>query len=295
MNRTDAAWEQWGARDPYYGVLTDERFRASRITDADREEFFQHGFRHVDAMLRSCRTYIDAAFMPQSVLDFGCGVGRVLVPFAHLFPRVVGLDVSPSMLSEARRNCDQRGAGQVDLVLSDDALGGLCEQFDLVHSTMVLQHVEVDRGRALFARLLERVRPGGIAALHVTYGKSSFADRWGQPPATSNPMPNPAAPTSDAAVASASLRSRAISALRDRLRALDIRRLAAPAPPPAAPADETPDPEMRMHSYHLGEIAYLMQRAGAQRFHAEFSDHGGELGVMLYLGIPRPDAAVDQT
>lgn len=264
MNRTDAEWEKWGARDPYYGVLTDERFRAHRMGDADREEFFQHGFRHVEAVLRSCRNYFGESFAPRSVLDFGCGVGRLLVPFAQLMPRVVGVDVSPSMLAEARRNCDARDAAHVELVLSDDALSRIDEKFDFVHSTMVLQHIEVPRGRELFRRLLECIRPGGGASLQLTYGKSRFPESWGQPPEPPPPAPPPA------------------PGLTDRIAAM-IRPRPSPAP---APMPTSTDPEMHMHSYHLGQIAYLMQSAGANRFHAEFSDHGGELGLTLYLCLP---------
>jgi len=30
-------------------------------------------------------------------------------------------------------------------------------------------------------------------------------------------------------------------------------------------------------------VAYLLQTAGIPGFHAEFTDHGGELGVFLYF------------
>jgi hypothetical protein len=56
-----------------------------------------------------------------------------------------------------------------DFVLSDDGLSRLSRTFDLVHSVIVLQHISPARGERIFARLLDLVSPGGIAAIHVTY------------------------------------------------------------------------------------------------------------------------------
>jgi SAM-dependent methyltransferase len=273
MHRTDLEWEKWGARDPYFGVITADRFRVGRITEADREEFFASGAVHVHGVLAACRRYIDAEFAPQSVLDFGCGVGRLVVPFAHLAPRVVGVDVSPSMLAEARRQCDARAAPHAELVLSDDDLHRVQGPFDLVHSAIVLQHIEVERGRRFVSRLLELTRPGGVAALHLTYGKAWQRDAFGQP------APLPTAPPAVAAPPLASRLSRMLDAIAR----------STPAVAPAADSRRA-DPEMHMHSYNLSEIAYLLYRAGVQRFHADFSDHGGELGVMIYAARP-PRAA----
>jgi hypothetical protein len=39
---------------------------------------------------------------------------------------------------------------------------------------------------------------------------------------------------------------------------------------------------MMMYHYDLSRIAYIFHAAGATGFHAEFTDHGGELGATLY-------------
>ena len=46
------------------------------------------------------------------------------------------------------------------------------------------------------------------------------------------------------------------------------------------------DPEMQMNYYNVSELMFIMQRAGVQRYHAEFSDHGGALGVFLFFHKP---------
>lgn len=179
---TDSAWEEWGRRDPYFGVITDPRYRRTSMAPSDLQEFFDGGQGHADYVLHIIRRHIDPTFAPKAILDFGCGVGRLLIPFASLAQDVVGLDVSPAMLLEARRNCDQRGLHSVRLVASDDELTALTGTFDLIHSYIVFQHIPIQRGREIFGRLLRHLRPFGVGAMQLTFSKARFADNFGAPP-----------------------------------------------------------------------------------------------------------------
>jgi SAM-dependent methyltransferase len=248
---TDIAWETWGQRDPYFGVITDPKFRMSGIDEDVRREFFASGESDVHRVLATIQKYIDPGFTLRTVLDFGCGVGRVLVPFAKIADQVVGLDVSRSMLQEAQRNCDERQLRNVRLLESDDDLTALTGAFDLIHSCIVFQHIPVERGRAIFAKLLQHLRPGGIGAVQLTYAKTRFASTYGIAP----PAPPP----------ESSLLSAEVSA-------------------PAASTDA--DPEIQMNPYNMNEILFLMQQHGIVRFQMEFTDHGGELGVFLFFQMP---------
>ncbi len=268
MMSTDVEWERWAVQDPYFGVLTDPRFRKQQMTPAARQEFFDSGRPHVDHVLGACRRYIDAAFVPTRILDFGCGVGRLLIPFASVAVEVVGMDVAPSMLEEARRNCSDRGIGNVRLVLSDDALSAADGQFDLVHSFIVLQHIEVERGRAIFARLVDKVKVGGCGAIHVTFGWDLHAATFGMPP---DPAPAPSPPP-DAL-------SQAKAKLRLALEQIGLLQRRTVVEPPVVNAD----PEMQMNFYNLSELMFSMQRAGVQTVHSELTDHGGALGAFLYF------------
>jgi SAM-dependent methyltransferase len=180
---TDVAWEEWGRKDPYFGVITNPKFRRNAINQAAKEDLFLSGRMHVANVMRTIRKFVSPDFKPNLVLDFGCGVGRTLIPFAALANAVVGLDVSASMLAEAKFNCDEQKVTNVRLVLADDALSSLDCQFDLVHSFIVFQHIPLERGRAIFARLLDRLSPGGIAAIHFLYSSSRFSATAGNPPA----------------------------------------------------------------------------------------------------------------
>jgi SAM-dependent methyltransferase len=188
---TDAAWEEWGQRDPYFGVITQEKFRRTQITEESKQEFFDSGRRHVDYVMQTIKRYIDPNCAPSTVLDFGCGVGRTTIPFAEFTQEVVGLDVSPSMLREAQRNCDERNLANVRLIRSDDTVSLPEVSFDLIHSFIVFQHIPPERGRAIFTRLLSYLAPGGVGAVHFCYSKSQFADSYGVSPVQNHSVPQP--------------------------------------------------------------------------------------------------------
>jgi len=179
---TDLAWEEWGRRDPYFGVITDPKFRREAMTAESRNEFFGRTEAHVTYVMQMARHCAGSDFTPKKVLEFGCGVGRLLPAFAKIAQEVVAVDVSPSMLQEARLNCDAFGLANVRLLLSDDKLSTLDTGFDLIHSFITFQHIPTVRGKAIFRGLLRRLEPGGIGAIHVSYAKLRFEENDGVEP-----------------------------------------------------------------------------------------------------------------
>jgi SAM-dependent methyltransferase len=264
---TDVEWEKWGAKDPYYGVLTQERFRRAVLDDQARREFFDSGRALADHVLATCRARLQPEFQPRRILDFGCGVGRVAIPLSRMAEEVVGVDISQAMLDEAQANCESFGVGNVRFLRSDDSLADVGGDFDLVHSCIVLQHVEVPRGRRLFSRLVDCIRPGGAGALHVTYGVAAYVDRYGQPVVI---------PTQTHAAEPRGFRA----ALRRAFGRIDRR------PAPAYHTRPDGDPEMQMNYYNLSELSYVLHSRGIGSMHVEFTDHGGALGAHLYFRVP---------
>lgn len=240
---TDIAWEEWGRRDPYFGVITDKKFRLAELTPEAKAEFFESGRVHVEYVMQMIHQYINPRFVPRRALDFGCGVGRLVVPFAKIAQEVTGIDVSKAMLDEARKNCAEMGIANVVLAESDDRLSKVTDSFDLVHSYIVFQHIPPARGREIFKELLLRLQPGGVGAVHFAYSKAHFSGNHGVPPVGW------------------------LAAIKAA----------------AKPTADDADPEMQMNSYPMTELLFAMQVAGVHRFHAEFTDHGGELGVFLFF------------
>lgn len=166
MLSTDKAWEKFGRDDPYFGVLAEEKFTADKIGE-NRHEFFASGRWTASRIIARFEEHFGALGRDRA-LDHGCGVGRLALPLAERFSEVVGVDVSPSMLAEARSNADALAATNVRFFLADDGLSAADGEFDLVNSYMTLQHIRVRRGLRILSSLISRVRPGGGLHIHVS-------------------------------------------------------------------------------------------------------------------------------
>lgn len=165
---TDRDWKRWGDSDPYFGVLSDEAYRGERLDADARKAFFATGVAHVQSVLSTLRTQFDPEFLPGRSLDFGCGVGRVLLPLARAsVVEAVGVDISPAMIDECARNAAEQGVDNVRLVQSDESLSAVDGQFDLVHSHIVLVHIPPDRGMRYLSALAGKVAPGGFIAVQI--------------------------------------------------------------------------------------------------------------------------------
>jgi SAM-dependent methyltransferase len=132
--------------------------------------FFESGVHDTENLIETIKT-LNNGVVPRfkKAVDFGCGVGRLSIPLLEYSRSVVGLDVSPSMIEEAKRNIPREPKNKIEYFVSDDRLTKLPESYDLMHSSIVLQHIPVERGEKLIAELLKHLEKGGFAALQVTY------------------------------------------------------------------------------------------------------------------------------
>jgi SAM-dependent methyltransferase len=169
ITSTDRDWELWGKENPYYGVLTDPKFLNANLDDAALQEFFRTGEKHVENICRLIRARVHSDFAPRRVLDYGCGAGRLLIPFARRVPSVVGIDVSSSMLEEARKNCSRFAVAHVQLLHLDQLDSLPPGSFDLIHSFLVFQHIPVAHGEVLLQKLIALLADGAIGALQFTF------------------------------------------------------------------------------------------------------------------------------
>lgn len=166
---TDADWDKWGEIDPYFGVLSSEEFRAENLNEETKAKFFQSGDEHIRSILGEIRGHLDKQFQPRRSLDFGCGVGRLVIPLAEISDTVVGVDVSDHMLTAAASNCQERNIENVSFVKSDDNLTKLSGKFDLIHSHIVLPHIPEKRGLRLIESLLRHLDADGVVAIQFYY------------------------------------------------------------------------------------------------------------------------------
>lgn len=122
---------------------------------------------HDDAPVRAARL--------GTAVEIGCGLGRVCLALAERFDEVVGYDIAPGMLAQARDLVPP----EIDLRLTDGAsLPGLADaSVDLVVTFTVFQHIpDVDVIRRYVAEAGRVLRPGGVFAFQ--WNNTPGERRW---------------------------------------------------------------------------------------------------------------------
>ncbi len=164
--KSDAEWEKVGKSEPYWGVLTFEKYKRKNLTFTSRQEFFRSGEEYVKHLFEIISLHFDKDFHPSLGIDFGCGVGRITIPLSKRCKEVIGIDVSMSMIEEAKRNCVFFNATNVRF---GNDLSKIKQKADFVVTALVLQHVESEKGLQLFGSLIDLLNPTGIACIEVPF------------------------------------------------------------------------------------------------------------------------------
>jgi ubiquinone/menaquinone biosynthesis C-methylase UbiE len=150
-------WESLGTDDPYWAVLSDP---AKQHGGWDKQEFFQTG---VDE-IRSVLAKVSSAGVRHGLgvaLDYGCGVGRLSRALSASFERVVGVDISEAMLTEAR-SANSKFNNIQFVRNSGDTLPGIGDSsIDFIYSNIVLQHSPRTNQRSVIKEFCRALRPGG--------------------------------------------------------------------------------------------------------------------------------------
>lgn len=164
-------WGALGHDDPLWAVLSHNTKRGGRW---QVDEFLATGQVEIDSQL----TALAPSGYPlrrDLALDFGCGAGRLSRALAVHFDKVIGVDVSASMIDAAKRlnadvvNIEFRENAATDLGGIDDA------SFDFVFSHITLQHIPTALALGYVDEFLRILAPGGVAVFQFV---ESSDDSW---------------------------------------------------------------------------------------------------------------------
>jgi SAM-dependent methyltransferase len=166
-------WERQARRDPLWAILSDAAKREGKWNVA---RFFQTGASEIATVLFELEVQ-QVEVRRGTALDFGCGVGRLTQALAAHFERVVGVDVSPTMRDLAER-CNQHPS-QVRYVANQAPDLRIFEDhsFDIIVSSIVLQHIQPDVACAYVREFLRLLRPGGVAVFQLPSHRRRLQDR----------------------------------------------------------------------------------------------------------------------
>ncbi len=243
---TDSEWEKFGRTNPYFGVCSDNAFKTKNLTTDSLQAFFESGKDHVQHVLDTLSWVAKKPITKlKSVLDFGCGTGRLLIPLASISETARGIDVSKSMLTEAVNNIKRIGINNIELINSNSLAEIKSRKFDLIHTYIVLQHVPTAAGYDIIRSLVQVIDEGGLGMIHFTYRNDKNAlQNIGRILKSRSPV-----------IAKIS------NLIKNRSGAT---------------------PHMQMNNYNLKKVFKIFEEEGIDNCYAEFTNHGGFHGICLY-------------
>jgi SAM-dependent methyltransferase len=168
----DRRWEEFATREPYFAVFTDPRFRSANRTPQGEREFFDSGELLVDSLFYTIKRKLSSDFNPELILEYGCGPGRLAIPFARRVGSVTAVDRSPAMLEVAKHEAAKQTVVNIAFKSASDFFTEP-RKFDLVNCYHVFQRLRPADGLALFKRLLACIGSGGVGVFHFLYRDSA--------------------------------------------------------------------------------------------------------------------------
>ena len=151
-------WDERARENAYHYV-------ASAQEEWSEEEFDRSGFASTEHVVIHDLARIAGERDPKemTVLEIGCGAGRMTRPLAEIFGHVYAVDVSGEMLAKARarlthiENVSWTHTNGVDL----DALGDV--RLDFALSYIVFQHIpDIEVIRGYIREVALRLKPGSL-------------------------------------------------------------------------------------------------------------------------------------
>lgn len=157
-HETDIIQQDWDDRARKNAL----HYICSERNDWDTESFFESGEADYDRLVAPFLANIGFVPKGKSVLEIGCGVGRVTRSFARRFSSVTALDVSTEMLDRGRELNKEfvniqwtKGDGKTFANVQSNSI-------DFVFSYLVLQHIpSKDLVLANVREMMRVLKPGG--------------------------------------------------------------------------------------------------------------------------------------
>tara|TARA_B100001287_G_scaffold257816_1_gene243707 strand:+ start:446 stop:1225 length:780 start_codon:yes stop_codon:yes gene_type:complete len=167
---TDKDWEKIGLENPYWGVISAPEFNYLKEENVDLlDRFYKTGEDEVNKLINTIKTKVKCNFEIESVLDFGSGVGRLLLPFAQRTSNICyGCDISEGMHEKCLIRANYLDLNNIKLIQD---LENIKISFSLVNTRIVLQHIPPKRGINYINKLAELVKDNGIFSLQFTVAR----------------------------------------------------------------------------------------------------------------------------
>lgn len=164
LKKHQDCWERLSKEDPLWAILSyeDKKGRKWKLDD-----FLRTGQEDMHYYLEILQTLAGMPKHFDSVLDFGCGVGRLSQAWREHAALVTGVDISESMISQAHELAS--GIQNIKYICNSrpDLSNFASASFDLVFSHICLQHMPWAMARGYLKEFSRVCKPGGYVIFQL--------------------------------------------------------------------------------------------------------------------------------
>jgi SAM-dependent methyltransferase len=179
FQRTIRQCTHLGDVEPYWSVLSSAKFEVETF-EQHSEEFWSSGSKILELIDR-IEYEFNLDFSDGSILELGCGVGRMTWFLASRARHVIGVDISAGNLAIAQsRVSDQADRCELVLLADFEQLKGP-PKLDLFLSFIALQHNSPPVQSQILKSCLAQLKLGGVAVFQVVVGSAGYefeSDRY---------------------------------------------------------------------------------------------------------------------
>lgn len=166
-------WTEYGNNDPFWSVITSEKFRLEKI-ESTKDEFYSSGkntcLQFIECLKRN--DFIISKNM--TCLELGCGTGRVTAHLATYFDKVLACDISKPHIKLAEENLkDIKNIEYINVVTPNELLD--IKKVDVIFTVIVLQHNTPPLIHEYIKNLLSILKNGGVAYFQVPTYKKNYS------------------------------------------------------------------------------------------------------------------------
>lgn len=164
-------WDNIAKDQPFWGVLTDDKFKLSNI-DKTKDEFYTSGIDHKKYMFNYLNeiNYNFLLCSENNALEIGSGTGRISIHMFPEFKKLYCVDVSETYMEICKNILEISGANNFEMVhYSNFYTPDRFENISLIYTFITLQHNPPDEILKIVKRVCELLMKGGIAFLHIPY------------------------------------------------------------------------------------------------------------------------------
>ncbi|CAN5407787.1 hypothetical protein BH10PLA1_BH10PLA1_13510 [soil metagenome] len=164
FNRLSEIWETNAEEDAMWAVLTDPKKTGQKW---DRETFYRTGRNEIDAVFNYLLGQKLEVQTQGTALDFGCGVGRLTQALAGRFTTAIGVDISQSMVDQAKKNDQTNGKCEFVVNKKTDLSQFTDAQFIFIYSSIVLQHMDPSFASLYIKEFVRLLKPNGLLVFQI--------------------------------------------------------------------------------------------------------------------------------